>query len=149
MDAVTKLPKKHMYIILFGVSILILSLSLDTMMKVKDLALYDAWYNEMIMEDMSYNDAFSVYVTGNIAVYFLRVIVPMALGIHTYFAYSKIRINKLFVFIWTVLLVGNTAYMYVSKEFDSIFYWMNIGLHGLLTITVLSLTDVINKIKMK
>lgn len=149
MDAITKLPKKQMNIIFVVLALLLTSMSLEAMMKVKDIALYDTWYNQMVTSNMalSYEEAFNVYVTGNIAIYFLKVIVPMALGIHTYFAYTKIRINKLFVFMWTVLLLGSVAYIAVNKEFDSIFYYLNIGLHGILVITVLSLADVINQNK--
>lgn len=151
MEASTKLPKLQLWIILIVVSILLLSMSLDTMMKVKDITLYDTWYKEMITSenDLTYDDAFNIYVTGNIAVYFLRIIVPMAFGIHTYFAYSKIRINKLFIFIWVVLLLGNAAYIAVNKEYQSVLYYMNLILHGALIMTTLSLSDVINQQKIK
>ncbi|MBN2796508.1 MAG: hypothetical protein JXR88_13955 [Clostridia bacterium] len=151
MESTTKLPKLQLWIILIVASVLILFMSLDTLIKVKDITLYDTWYNEMITSEnnLSYDDAFSVYVTGNTAVYFLRIIVPMALGIHTYFAYSKIRINKLFVFIWVVLLIGNTAYIAVTREYHSLLYYINLILHGVLIVTVLSLSDVINQHKIK
>jgi hypothetical protein len=147
MDA--KLPKKQLYMILIGVSLVILSMSLEVMMKVKDVALYDQWFAEVVKTstDLSSENAFSVYVTGNLSVYFSRVIVPMAFGIHTYFAYTKIRINKLFVFMWTVLLLGGIAYIAVTKEFDSIFYYLNMILQGTLVLTVLSLSDVIDQQK--
>jgi len=149
MEKMVNLPRKQMYIILIGLGILILSMSIETLMKVKDIALYDQWFMEFSVENttLTYENAFSVYVTGNLSVYMLRIIVPMALGIHTYFAYTKIRINGLFIFMWTVLLLGGIAYIAVTKEFGSLFYYFNIGMYVVMLLTVLSLTNVIEENK--
>ena len=147
MNANIKLPKKQMYIILFALGFIILSMSLNVMMRVKDIGLYDLWFNDMVNEDLgiTYDSAFSIYVTGNLAAYFLKMFVPIALGIHTYFAYTKIRISQLFVFIWSVLLIGSMLYVIVEKQFGSIFYYSNIIGYVVLILTILSLGSVINE----
>lgn len=148
MNSGTQLPQKHTYIILITVSVLILSLSLDTLMRVKDLALYDLWYKDMAKEiGYSFEDAFSIYVTANISAYFFNVVIPMAFGIHTYLAYRKIRINSLFVFIWVVLLIGGALYVVTTFALGSIFYYINIVGYVVLIITILSLMSVISETK--
>lgn len=145
MHSGTKLPKKHLYIILVSLSVIMLSLSLETMMRVKDISMFDAWFG--LQNDITREAAFDVYVTAILAAFFQRVIVPMAFGIHCYFAYTKIRINKLFVFMWTVLLGGHFAYTIIALQFDSIFYYIDILIYIILIITTLSLVGVINKNK--
>lgn len=145
MHSGTKLPKKHMYIMLISLSFIIFSTSLEMMMRVKDVALFDIWYLEH--NEVSRQAAFSVYVTGLMSIYFQSVIAPIIFGIHTYFAYVKIRINKLFVFMWTVLLGGGLAMVIVSWQFDSIFYYIKIVFYMILLGTILSLIGVINQSK--
>lgn len=133
---------------LFITAFIILSLSLDTMMRVKDLALYDAWYTDMVGEiELGYDQSFSIYVTGNLAAYFFNVVIPMAFGVHTFFAYKKIRINGLFVFIWLVLLTGSALYVLMTFAFSSIFYYSTLLGYFFLILTVLSLTSIINETK--
>ncbi|MCH4889205.1 hypothetical protein EZV73_16535 [Acidaminobacter sp. JC074] len=145
MHSGTKLPKKHMYIILISLSVMILSMSIETMMRVKDITLFDLWYQGQ--SDLSREAGYNIYVTGSLSYFFQRVIVPMALGIHTYFAYTKIRVNKLFVFMWTVLLGGGLAYNLIAFQLGSLFYYINNILFIILIVTVLSLIGVINKNK--
>jgi hypothetical protein len=146
MNAITKIPKKQFYTIMIILGVLITSLSLETMMKVKDLTLYESWFAS-VETDLSYNDAFSVYVTANLALYAFKVIVPMMFGLHTYLAFVKIRINKLYVFIWTVLLAGSLGYIIVSRSFDSVFYYINIVSCVLLIGAVLTLVSIIDERK--
>lgn len=149
MDINTKLPKKHFYIIISSLSIIILALSLEVMMTVKDISLYDIWYNDALKEGLllGYEESFSIYVSTNLSSYIQKLVVPMALGTHTYFAYTKIRISKLFVFIWVVLLIGAASYIGVEMNFASIFYYIEIVTYVVTVITVLSLVDVIDNNK--
>jgi len=145
MHSGTILPKKHMYIMLISLSVIIFMTSMEMMMRVKDVALFDIWYQNH--NEVSREAAFSVYVTGLLSVYFQSIIAPVVFGIHTYFAYVKIRINKLFVFMWTVLLGGGLAMVIVSRQFDSIFYYIIIVFYMILIGTILSLIGVINQSK--
>ncbi|MBI9011132.1 MAG: hypothetical protein JEZ08_02800 [Clostridiales bacterium] len=147
MDSETKLPKKHMYIILVSLSFMMLSMSMETMMRVKDLAMFESWLVAQPEMGLARDNGFDIYVTLQLSRYFQMVIVPMALGIHTYFAYAKIRISKLFVFMWTVLLGGGIAFLVVEKQFGSIFFYVNIGVYMILLITILSLLSVIDQRK--
>lgn len=134
-----------MYILLISLSVMILSMSLETMMRVKDIALFDIWYKNQV--DITREAGYSIYITATLSYFIQRVIVPMAFGIHTYFAYTKIRVNKLFVFMWTVLLGGGLAFNLITLQFGSMFYYINNVLFIILIGTVLSLLGVIDQNK--
>lgn len=46
----------------------------------------------------------------------------MILGIYSYFVFKRSKINKIFIYIWTVLLLGNLAFILIELKFDSIFF---------------------------
>jgi len=118
---------------------------METMMRVKDIAMFESWMIVQPEIGLTKEAGFDIYVTMQLSRYLQLVIVPMALGIHTYFAYMKIRINKLFVFMLTVLLGGGAAYIGFEKQFTSLFYYINLGVYMILIITVLSLISVIDQ----
>lgn len=148
MKGYTRLPKKQLYVILGIAGMLIFLLSLDVMMNVKDVNLYRNWLQDIgeqsrikNITDKAYLDA---YVTTHLSLYFQKIIIPIGLSIHTYFSYMKLRLNKLFVFIWVVLLLGSAAYTLVGFNAQSILTYGYILLYTIVIITVLSLLTVID-----
>lgn len=119
------------------------------MIKTKDILLYEEWYRGAVNSglDAGYEDSFGMYLSINLSEFFMKVLIPMALGLYSYFAYVKIRVNKLFVFIWTVLLGGAAAYIAIDKNFDSVFYYIILGSYIVTVFTVLSLVKVIDDSK--
>lgn len=148
MKGYTKLPKKHLYIIILTLGSIIFLLSLEVMMKVKDINMFNNWLKDnkqYTIANLENADLFNTYISINLSLYFQRIIVPIGLGIHTYLAYVKLRINKLFVFIWTVLLIGSILYTVVGLKNLAVFSYMYIGLYIIVIFTVLSLMTVIEK----
>ncbi len=148
MKGYTKLPKKHLYIIILTLGFIIFLLSLEVMMKVKDINMFNNWLKDnkqYTIANLENVDLFNTYISINLSLYFQRIIVPIGLGIHTYLAYVKLRINKLFVFIWTVLLIGSILYTVVGLKNLAVFSYMYIGLYIIVIFTVLSLMTVIEK----
>ncbi|WP_113673213.1 hypothetical protein [Vallitalea guaymasensis] len=148
MKGYTKLPKKHLYIIILTLGFIIFLLSLEVMMKVKDINMFNNWLKDnkqYTIANLENADLFNTYISINLSLYFQRIIVPIGLGIHTYLAYVKLRINKLFVFIWTVLLIGSILYTVVGLKNLAVFSYMYIGLYIIVIFTVLSLLTVIEK----
>lgn len=145
----TKLPKKQANMLLITTVLLMLSITLDTLMRAKDMAIFDLWFSQLLNEGIqaTREEAFSLYVTSTLSRYFFFILVPMAFGIHTFFAYMKFRINKLFIFIWTVLMAGGLAYTVFEKAFTSIFYYINIGLYIVVILTILTLVEVVSQNK--
>lgn len=148
MKGYTKLPKKHLYIIILTLGFIIFLLSLEVMMKVKDINMFNNWLKDnkqYTIANLENANLFNTYISINLSLYFQRIIVPIGLGIHTYLAYVKLRINKLFVFIWTVLLIGSILYTVVGLKNLAVFSYMYIGLYIIVIFTVLSLMTVIEK----
>lgn len=112
MRGYTPLPTKHFFAILIPLGLVILLASLEAFVYVKDGVAFERWLLSIQgqHEGLSKEDLFAVYLNGNIALYLQKIAIPMGLGLHSYLAYTRIRINKLFVFIWVVLLGGAIAY---------------------------------------
>ncbi|GAB6109641.1 hypothetical protein [Fusibacter bizertensis] len=148
MNTNTKLPTNKLYLILFSCALIIFITSLETMFRVKDVMLYNHWVeaNQLIGDKAQLlND----YISINLSVFFSKIIIPVLFAIYTYYAYIKIRINHLYVFIWTVLNLGGLAYTVVELRLDSVFYYINILGYVMLLLTLLSLIDVIREDKSK
>lgn len=144
MIGFTKLPKKKLYGILIPIGIIMMVASLEVLMKVKDYSVFQSWLSgQVIDEGMTEEDLFSIYLTANTALYFMKIIIPIGLGIHAYFAYVKVRINKMFVFIWMVLMAGSAAYGVMGNGFQSVISYVYIVLYLIVIGTVFSLiTDI-------
>ena len=150
MNSYTKLPKKQLYSILLLCSIIILSETLTVMIKVKDINLFKVYLIKLgFTLDLGslYSEHFSSYVAMNLSYFFFNILITVIIIIHSYIAFISIRISKLFVFIWTVLVRGALAYTKLGFNFQSIFYYINITCYIFLLITILSLNKVIDNIK--
>jgi hypothetical protein len=133
-----------MYWILILCAVLIFAASVETMMRVKDSGLFDVWRSTLQGNDhleLTQNELFSVYVSIHLSLYLMKIIVPLALGVYTYFAYVKLGINKLFVFVWTVLVLGSAALTAVEVNLGSFFYYFNLIAYAILALTLLSLLE--------
>lgn len=142
-----KIPKRKYYLILIFTSAIIMSISLETMFRVKDIVLFEEWIqinNISVNSDYELSQIFNSYLILGLGTMFMKIIIPMALSIHSYFAYTRIRINRLFIFIWSVLLIGGLAYELIGFNLGSIFSYLNIIVYIVLIITILSLNSVID-----
>lgn len=146
MISYTKLPKKKLYGILGSCAFVILIASLEVLTIVKDVQIYDEWV-KMVGDELVTD--FNSYVGLQISLYFSKIILPMSLSLYTLLAYSKIRINSLFVFMWSVLSIGSMAYSLMGFNFYSVFFYGYILGYFVLLITILSLTKEISESKFK
>ena len=145
-----KIPKSKYYTILVLTSIVILSISMESMFRAKDLSLFENWlsiYNIKAVGDYELNQVFSSYIAIILSNMFLKTIIPVSLSIYSYFAYTRIGINKLFVFIWTVLLLGGLVYEVISFNITSIFFYINIIAYVILILTIVSLGSLLGQNK--
>ena len=148
MNSYTKLPKKQLYLILLFSSLIIFSESLTVMIKVKDIDLFKDYlinFGFTLESGTLYQEYFSSYVALNLSYFFFNIIIPVALSIHSYVSFISIRISKLFVFVWTVLIFGALAYAIIKFSFQSIFYYLTIISYISLLFTVSSLNIVIDR----
>lgn len=152
MRGYSKLPKKQMYLILISCAIIIFAASLEVMMRVKDINIFNQWLLDIDFEQgiyFSQEELFNAFLAANLSYFFLSVIIPMGYGIHTYFAYTKLRISGLFVGVWTVLSLGGLAYTVIEMNFFSVFFYVRIIGYIILLITTISLTEVLNEDKLE
>ena len=148
MNSNVILPKKKFYILLIACSIIILMASLDVMFRVKDVSLFEKWLKATnSVGDPS--DLLGIYVTANLSIFFTKIIVPAFFALYTYYAYVKIRINYLYVFIWTVLILGSIAFTVVEMQLYSVFFYIQLASYGIMVVTLLSLVDIIGNKKSK
>lgn len=135
--------QKKLYILLIAIGIMILALSMEVLMVVKDRALFLEWYEEIMASNpsaLSEEEAFDTYVSGQIFLYMLNLAIPVGLALHTFYSYVKKGINRLFIYLWTIMLLGGLAFTAISLNFDSLFYYIRIILYFVLIGTTLSLS---------
>lgn len=144
----TPMPSKKLYILLISCAVVIVTASLEVMFRVKDLSLF----NQFLLDNNITGDPslyLSHYISVCLSVFFTKIIIPVSFGIYTYFAYIKIRINQLYVFMWTVLNLGGLAYTAIEWQLDSVFFYVTILGYAVMLLTLLSLIDQIQEYKSK
>lgn len=148
MNTNAKLPTKTFYWLLFACALIVVMASLDVMFRVKDKALFDKWV-EISKLTGDTQTLLGTYVTGNLSVFFMKIIVPAFFALYTYYAYVKVRINYLYIFMWTVLILGSMAYTLVQMQLFSVFFYLQLGGYFILIVNLLSLVDVVKQNKSK
>lgn len=148
MNFNTQLPVKKLYIFLISCSVIIFISSLDVMVTVKDVNLFREWIQINQLQGLE-ADLLSTYVAINLSLFFSKIAIPITFAIYSYYAFTKIKINQLFVFMWTVLNLGGMAYTIVELKLDSLFYYMIIFAYVVILLTLVSLVDDIRENKSK
>lgn len=150
MNTYTKLPKKNLYIISILCFLLVLFISLETTIRVKDIQLFEdflAQNKDLIDQGMTVDEMYRNYLMLNLSKFFFKIVTPIFLSIHTYYTYKSLRISSLFIFMWIITLLGALSYIALEGEFYSVFYYIDIFIYMFLIISVLSLNKVLNKSK--
>lgn len=150
MNSYTKFPKRQLYIILITVAFVIFISSIDVLMRVKDSELFEIWRSQVLSSGVfpdGFNPTFDDYAGAEMFRYLFKIAIPMGFGLLTYFTYTKLRLNRIFIFIWSVLLVGGMAYTFFELNFESVFYYLVVAGYLVLIMTVLSLNGEIARNK--
>lgn len=125
MQEQMEMPRGIFYLIVALCGTIITSTSLEVMIKAKDTGLFEMWLsNPMIKEGLigqTNNQMYSTYMTLCLSTFFVRIIAPMGLAIHSYFTLTRLRINRLYVIIWSVLLIGTFILSIIGEAYISIF----------------------------
>lgn len=142
MRGFTKLPLQKLYWILISLAVLVLLQSVEVMIRVKDVLVFEQWLegNKDLFEmTQSREELFRIYVTSNLSLYFMKIIIPIGLAIHSYLAYSRLRVNGLFRFIWLTLILGSAAYTLVGMQSNNLFFFLYILIYSIVTFVLLSI----------
>lgn len=150
MNTYQKFPKKQLYVILLAAALVIFASSLDVLMRVKDAALFEAW-KESVLSFGSFTaenpPTLYDYVGAELFKYLFKIAIPVGFALLTFLTYQKLTLTKLYIFIWTVLLVGGMAYTFFDLNFYSVFFYLIMIGYLILIMTVLSLLEELNKKK--
>ena len=121
-----EMPKGVFYTIILICSVIILLTSLETLIKAKDLNLFEMWLSQreanINLINKTTDELYSTYLTVCLSTFFVRVITPMAIAIHSYFTFKNLRVNKLFIAIWIIIIIGSFALTFLGEQFYSIFF---------------------------
>ena len=150
MENNARLPLKQLNIILIASAAIIFSSSLEVLIRVKDSGLFEVWKENALLAGyftQNMPPTFDDYVVGEMFRYMFRIIIPIGFSLFSYYTYRKLRLNRLFIFVWSVLLLGGIAYTFFELNFNSIFYYIVLIGFVVMLITVLSLNEEIRNNK--
>lgn len=133
-----EMNKKIFYLIVGLSATIIMMNSLEAFVRAKDIGLFEAWLanpNLNVDRSQSMEQIYSIYLTMCLSLFFIKIITPAALAINAYFSFIKTRVNKFFVLIWVVLLVGIFIFTSIGESYFSVFYIISALCHiGLLIV---------------
>lgn len=144
MENTVKLPTKNLYAIILASGFIIFFSSLEAIMAAKDSRLYDAW----AMKAGSGADL-GLYISAVFMTYFLKIMIPAALSVYTVASRKSVGVSSLFVFIWSVLVVGGGAYAFIGRNTSSVFFYLVMAGYAILLLSVLSVSDAYSSGKYK
>lgn len=114
-----------MYIILALTSVLVILASIEALMVVKDGDLFIRWAAENFPDAVPDDVLFTQYVSSNLAVYFLKVVIPSTIAIMAFLTHAKAKFTPLAIYIWVILSFGGLAYTTADMNFQSVFFYLN------------------------
>lgn len=107
-------------------AVIILATSIEAIFKVKDTAFFEMWLSNpnlnAAMIGETTEELYETYLSMCMSSFFVKVITPIGLSIHSYMTLTKLRVNKLYIVIWTVLLIGSFGFSIIGESLYSIFF---------------------------
>ena len=140
MEDLKRLPKKAFYRIVSGCGILIILASLEILAKAKDLDYYN-YFNQGLQSQGNPAITYSEFIVSMLATYIGRILLPVGLGLSTYFAFIKIGYNRVFIFSWGIFTLAALAFHVLSLELNSSFYYLFIVIYLVLFVFLFRLKE--------
>ncbi|MCR3955391.1 MAG: hypothetical protein NUK57_03775 [Gudongella sp.] len=119
------LSAKSFYILIVLASILVLAASFEALIIVKDGNLFIQWATENFPDSRPDDILFTQYVSSNLALYFLKVVIPSTIAIMAFVTHTKAKLSPLVIYIWVILSFGGLAYTTADMNFQSVFFYLN------------------------
>lgn len=121
-----EMPKGIFYGIVGVCALIIFATSLEAIIKAKDTTIFEMWLSNpnlnLSMMGETTEEIYSTYLSMCMSNFFVRIITPMGVAIHSYFTFTKLRVNKLYVIIWTVLLIGSFGFSIIGESLFTVFF---------------------------
>lgn len=140
MEPHTGLKTKDYYRLIVPCGIIILLASLEILAKAKDLEYFN-YVNQSLQEAGNPNITYGDFVVSLMAAYVSRILVPVGLGLNSYYAYSKSGITRIFIWSWGIFTFAALAFHVLTLELSSMFYYALIILYIVLLLFLISLSD--------
>lgn len=131
----SNLSRKHLMWFLILSAFIIFMASVEVLITVKSASTYAVWAEHI---GGASREGFGDFIALNMGLYFSKIIVPVIFAIYSWVVYSKLKVNGLYVFIWTVLLVGNLFIAILGKSLLSPLFWLNLMAYVLLILGLVS-----------
>ena len=136
-----EMPKGIFYGIVGLCAFIILSTSLEAIIKAKDTTIFEMWLSNPKLNTTvlgtTIEEIYSTYISMCMSNFFVRVVTPIGAAIHSYLAFTNLRVNKLYVIIWSVLLIGSFEYSIIGESLYSVFFILSgIGYIALILIMI-------------
>lgn len=148
MKQTTEMPKLIFYIIVSLCVGIIIFNSIETIIKAKDLNLFNTWVlNKKLNINLigqTKEQLYSTYLSMCLSSYFVKIITIIGLAIHSYFAFIKIGINKLYVYIWLMLLTISFVFIVFGQSSYNLFFILCAICYVGLLIAIIYLYKLIN-----
>ncbi len=142
MNKAVSLPRRYVLLYLSLAAAIIFTASIEVLAAVKDSARFLQW---QAVGGVSGPEALDTYIALNLGAYFTKVLMPIVFSFYVYLAYRKFGVNVLFVFIWSVLGIGNLAYSLTNVAPLSGWFWCYCVLYACLVVGMVSLVGVIKE----
>lgn len=122
-----RLNNLQLIIIVLISGLIILTESIEVLMKVKDIGLYDE-----LKRNLGINMDYNQYISINLIEYLQNIIIPLLLSIYTFFTYRKVNVNIIYKGIWLLFLISNLVFNLMEFNIGSLFDYISIILNLLL-----------------
>lgn len=146
-----EMTKGVFYTIVGICAAIIMLTSLEVLLKAKDIEIFNMWLSSSNLgadlPNQTTEELYSTYLNACMATFFVRVITPMAVAIHSYFTFTKLRVNKLFVIIWILIIIGAFILTSLGEKFYSIFFIGSVIGYLALIFTMIYLGKCIRNVK--
>lgn len=133
------LDRRGFYIIAGICALLILFNSLEAVLKVKDVDLFNKWHQEIYPGEQATASDFSIYVVGSMAEYFLKTAFPASVALTAYFTIEKSKAFEAMAFVWVVISSGGFIYHLLQFDIYSLFYYIGLVFYIILMVKIYSI----------
>lgn len=140
-----KFPTSALYLIIFISAFMILTASVEVLLKAKDIQFYDSYIKVLKNKGQISQGYMSYFLTYMIGMYFARIAVPIGLTFNALFAHKRHELTKTFIWGWTLFLSGALLFTVLTFELKVVFYYVFIVSFILLIVVVLLLNREFNE----
>lgn len=144
MDKTGHISKKIFITALIICALLVMVASVEAISNLSNIDSFNSFKEALTYENQS--QAFEIYKEKVIILYFMRIAPFIGFGINLALAYYKTGYTRMFLVIWSMVLLGTLVLHILSLDINNIYFYIFILGHVLLIITLFSMSSSLEKI---